>query len=239
MRNHVVAGRSGRHDRPVRVGRRASAAIPASDGVARWSADAAPSSAASSAPPDGASSSAWSRGAIPYAAAASRIRRLWSAVKTPSSQNTSQKRARPWAATPGICSSMHAPDVGLGALRTRPELGRDGVGAEERRHDLDRPLAAELVGDLEEAQLGRQVEAVAGLGLDRRRPVAEHLVEPAPAVGGEGRLVGRPGRRDRREDPAAGGQDLEVARAALAEEELALAGAGEQQMRVRVDEARA
>ena len=35
-----------------------------------------------------------------------RIRRDWSALKTPSSQNTSQKRARPCAATPGSCSSM-------------------------------------------------------------------------------------------------------------------------------------
>ena len=44
--------------------------------------------------------------AIPYAAAAVRIRRDWSALKTPSSQKTSQKRARPWAAMPGSCSSM-------------------------------------------------------------------------------------------------------------------------------------
>ena len=42
----------------------------------------------------------------PVAAAAVRIRRDWSALKTPSSQNTSQKRARPWAATPGSWSSM-------------------------------------------------------------------------------------------------------------------------------------
>ena len=39
--------------------------------------------------------------------------------------------------------------------------------------------------------------------------------------------------------PPPGREDLEVARAALAQDELGLAGAGEQQVRVRVDEARA
>ena len=83
-----------------------------------------------------------------------------------------------------------------------------------------------------------EVEPVAGLRLDRRHAVAEHLVEPAPAVG-EQFIGGRGARRgDRREDAAAGGQDLEVARAALAEHQLGLARAGEQQVRVRVDEAR-
>ena len=43
---------------------------------------------------------------MPYPAAVRRIRRLWSAVNTPSSQKTSQNRAIPCAATPGSCSSM-------------------------------------------------------------------------------------------------------------------------------------
>ena len=60
------AGASRRPARPSAAAA-ASASIPASDGVARWSADAAPSSAASSAPPDGASSSACSRGRQPVA----------------------------------------------------------------------------------------------------------------------------------------------------------------------------
>ena len=44
--------------------------------------------------------------------------------------------------------------------------------------------------------------------------------------------------RDGREDAAAGGQDLEVAGALLSELQLALAAAGEQQVGVRIDEAR-
>ena len=34
------------------------------------------------------------------------MRRDWSALNTPFSQKTSQKRARPWAATPGSWSSI-------------------------------------------------------------------------------------------------------------------------------------
>ena len=71
----------------------------------------------------------------------------------------------------------------------RPELGRHGVGAEVGRDDVDRALLAEPVGGLEQPDLRLEVEAVAGLRLDRRDAVAEHLVEPAPAVGHQ--LVGR------------------------------------------------
>ena len=117
--------------------------MPASDGVARWSADAAPSSAASSAPPDGASSSAWSRERQaerrrrPRGSAATGRR-----VNTPSSQKTSQNRARPWAATPGSCSSMTERTYASVPSGRRPELGRDGVRAEVGRDDLDRALRA-------------------------------------------------------------------------------------------------
>jgi hypothetical protein len=65
MRNQVVTGSSVATTGSPASATAAIAAIPSSDGVARWSADAASSSAASSAPPDGASSSAWSRGVIP------------------------------------------------------------------------------------------------------------------------------------------------------------------------------
>ena len=92
---------------------------------------------------------------------------------------------------------------------------------------------------VEQPQLGGRVEAVARLGLDGRHAVAEHLVEPATTVVVQ--LVGRRGAGvlDGREDAAAGGQDLEVAGALLAQAHLAFARAGEQQMGVRVDEARA
>ena len=81
------------------------------------------------------------------------------------------------------------------------------MGAEPRRDHVDRPLPTEPVGDVHEAQLGLEVQAVAGFGLDRRDAVAEHLVEPAPAVGQQVRLAGRARRRDGREDPATRSED--------------------------------
>ena len=65
IRNQVVAGSSVATVGWSPSAARASASTPASLGVCRWSADSAPSSAASSAPPDGASSSAWRRTAMP------------------------------------------------------------------------------------------------------------------------------------------------------------------------------
>ena len=118
-----------------------------------------------------------------------------------------------------------------------PEFRGDRVGAEPGREDLDRPLLAEPVGDLEQPQLGRKIEAVAGLRLDRRCAVGQHRGEPAPAVLGQGLLGGGTSGRDRREDPAAGLEDLEVVRAALAHDELVLAGAREEQVCVRIDQA--
>ena len=214
-RLHEEPGRGrqeGRHDRPVRLRppRRGRRSRPPT-APPRWSADSAPISAASSAPPDGASSSAWSRGRMPYASAASRIRRDWSARE----HARARRRRRRTAPGPGRRRPAAAPRAGGGRTppsRSAPvaELRRDGVGAEPGRHDVDRALAAELVGDLEEAQLGRQVEAVAGLRLDRRHPVAEHLVEPAPAVGEQ--LVGdggagrrRPSTGSRRRPPGSRG----------------------------------
>ena len=155
--------------------------MPVVDGVARWSADAAPSSAASSAPPDGASSSAWSRGARPSRGRLEDPPRLVGAEHALLAEHVAEPR-------PAVGRDARqllvddVPDVGLGAVRPGAELGRHGVGAEARRDDVDRALPAERVGDLEEPELGLEVEPVAGLRLDRRDAVAEHLVEPAPAV---------------------------------------------------------
>ena len=129
-------------------------------------------------------------------------------------------------------------DVCLGAFRSGAELDGDRVGAEVRRDDLDRALEPESIRELHEAQLGLQVEAVARLGFDGRDAVPEHLVEPAPAVGGEHLIARSSRRRDGRQDPAPGLEDLEVASTLLAEEQLALARAAEQEMRVGVDEPR-
>ena len=127
-------------------------------------------------------------------------------------------------------------DVRLGPVRPGPELGRDGVRPEVRRHDLDRAFPPEPVGGLDQPDLGLEVETVAGLRLDRRDAVAEHLVEPAASVRHQVVDRGRARRGDRRQDAAAGREDLEVAGAALAQQPLALARAAEQQVRVRVDQ---
>ncbi len=80
------------------------------------------------------------------------------------------------------------------------ELGWDGVGAEERGHDVDRALAAELPGDVDQAQLGGEVEPVAGLGLDRGDAVG---AASRRASGGRcGR--GRPGRPRASSRPSTG-----------------------------------
>ena len=52
-------------------------------------------------------------------------------------------------------------DIDLGRITSVAELGRHGVRAEVRRHDIDGALLAEVVGDLHEAELGLEVEAVA------------------------------------------------------------------------------
>ncbi len=127
-------------------------------------------------------------------------------------------------------------DVGLDAVGPGPELRRHGVCPEPRRDDVDRPLATEPVRDVDEPQLGLEIEPVAGLRLDRRDPVGEHLVEPAsPVLEERGLRCGTRG-LDRREDAAAGRQDVEIRRARLAEHQLVLARPGEQQVGVRVDE---
>ena len=64
----------------------------------------------------------------------------------------------------------------------RTGLRRDGMGPEERRHHVDRPLLAKPAGDRQQAELRRGVEAVARLCLDRRGAGPEHLCQPPPTV---------------------------------------------------------
>ena len=129
-------------------------------------------------------------------------------------------------------------DVCLGAIGSRAELGRDGVRAEPCRHHLDRALPAQAVRDLYQTQLGLEIEPVPGLGFDRSDTVGEHLVEPAPAVGQQVGLRRGPRRGDGGQDPATRGEDVQVGGAVLAQDELVLARAGEEQVGVRIDEAR-
>src|SRR5204863_4096440 len=87
-------------------------------------------------------------------------------------------------------------------------------------------------------ELRARVEPIARLRLDRGRAVRQHLAEPPPAVGKESGLVRSARRRDGREDPTTGGQDLEVAGPLLAKKQLLFAAAAKEEMGMRVDEAR-
>ena len=160
----------------------ARASMPACDGTARWSADSAPISAASSAPPLGASSSAWSRDAEPEPRRllqdAARLRRAEHAALA---EDVGESRPA-LGATPGQLLLEQVADVGLRAVRAGPELRRDRVGAEPRRQDLDRALLAELVGDLEQAELGRR-----GRGRSRTSPRSSSCRGPASRRASAGR----------------------------------------------------
>jgi hypothetical protein len=119
-----------------------------------------------------------------------------------------------------------------------PDLSRDCVRTQERGNHVHRALRGQPPGDGQQPQLGRRVQPVAGLRLDRRGAVAEHLAQPASPVGKELR-VGRGARRgDRGKDPTAGRQDLQVAGAPLPERDLAFPAPREQQVRVGVHETR-
>ena len=106
--------------------------------------------------------------------------------------------------------------VGILAVGSGTELGGHRMRSQVGRQHVDGAHPAELECDLDEPELRRQVEAVAGLGLDGRDAVSEHLGQPAPTVVRELLLAGGAGRGNRREDAAAGRQDLEVAGTTLA-----------------------
>ena len=220
IRNQVVAGSSVGDDRPAaRGGARRGRRSPPRDGAARWSAESAPISAASSAPPLGASSSAWRRGRRPSRAAASRIRRDCVGAEDAGSQKTSAKRASALGGDTRQLLVETVADVGLASPsgRARNSAGTAWAPSHVGRTSIG-PSVAELVGDLEEPELGRQVEPVAGLGLDRRRrrgPASRASQRRPCSASSSSRRRARRG--DRRQDPAAGGEDLEVVRAALAE----------------------
>ena len=119
-------------------------------------------------------------------------------------------------------------EVGVGVA----ELRRYRVRAEPRRE------AARLPDRAERRELRLPVEPIARLRLEGRRALAEHpravqLDRCSQAV-----LACRPRSADRREDAAAGGMKLLVARPAGAERELVRAVAAERGMRVAVDKAR-
>ena len=112
------------------------------------------------------------------------------------------------------------------------ELGRHGVRAEPGRH------AAGGLDRTQRRELGVAVEAVAGLRLERRRAVRAHPAAMALDGFAQALLARGTRRADGREDAAAAGVQLLVARAARAQRELLDAVAAERRMRMAVDEPR-
>ena len=108
-----------------------------------------------------------------------------------------REAARPWAATPGSCSSMSdRTNASVPSGRDRNSGGTAWAPSHVGTTSIG-PSRAQPVRDLEQPELGLEVEAVARLGLDRRDAVAEHLVEPAPAVRRGARRRTRHGSRRR------------------------------------------
>jgi hypothetical protein len=97
--------------------------------------------------------------------------------------------------------------------------------------------AARLPDRAEASELRVAVEPVAGLRLERRRPLSEHPGAMALDRRREPLLPRRAGSPDRGEDASARGMQLLVARPARAKRELADAVAAEGRVRVTVDEA--
>ena len=206
-RNSMVPGSS-----VATVGAAASAATPAAETAAKWSADVAPSSAANSAPPAADNSSAWSLSPSPDRRAASRIVRDSPTVKTPGSQNTSAKRASRSPTTLGSISRTNSstysrrPDGrarnSSGISCAPSQVGHD-AHRQRRRHPSDRPQGLELILDaqpISRLDFDRRgaVGAQPGQTSARQRiqlvfrsiaQIAHRSVDPA-ALRGNGQIVG-------------------------------------------------
>ena len=112
------------------------------------------------------------------------------------------------------------------------ELGWHGVGTEPRRDTASRPDRTQL------RELRLAVEAVARLRLERGRAGTEHPPGVALHRCRQPGLARGTGRPHRREDPAAAGVQLLVARTGRAQRELVDPIAREAGVRVAVDQTR-
>src|SRR5881628_3807913 len=148
---------------------RASASIPSGDEWSRWSADAAPRSAASAAPPESASSSAWTFVARPADFARPRTRLPCSAVKYPSSTKTSQYEA----SRRDRIDHFIADEVDVGVAAPL-EFRGNRMRPEERPNDIDARGPTRFLRGAQDLELVRGPESVSALPLDRRRPEGEH-----------------------------------------------------------------
>ena len=120
----------------------------------------------------------------------------------------------------------------------RAVLRRDLVGAQKRRHQIDRVVAIERAHGAQHFQLALGVEPVSALRLRRRRAAREHFVEAHARLAGEIRLACLPRRSHRREDATAGAGDLRVGRPAQPAMEFVPPVPRKDDVGVRIDKAR-
>ena len=161
----------------------------------------------------------------PRARPASSTARASSSVKACAecgSQKTSTQRAC------GAAAVEHRPGHQVEVCRSvAGVLGRHDVRAQEGR------LGGELARDPQRPRLVLDGEAVATLDLDGRRALGAHLGDAGRHEPAQRGVVSRPGRGDGHPDPA-----TVVGRAGHPRGELRAPVAGEDQVRVRVDEPR-
>ncbi len=124
------------------------------------------------------------------------------------------------------------------AVRLALELRRHGMGAQERRLDPDRPQLGQAARDPQHGKLGRLVEAIARLDLERADAFRQERVQPGQGSCQQRCLAGRPGLGHGRADAAARGRDLGIGGAFQAQLELARPVAGEHQVCVAIDQGR-
>ena len=128
-------------------------------------------------------------------------------------------------------------DEGDVVIRPRLVLRRDLVRAQERGHDVHGVRVVEPLDDAQLTQLRIERQSVAALRFAGRRAVRGHLVEPRPRGGNQLVLRRRPGRGHGSQNAPSFGRDLRVGRAREPALQLLAPVAGEDEMRVGIDEA--
>jgi hypothetical protein len=125
-------------------------------------------------------------------------------------------------------------DVVVGAILV---LRRQGVGGQAGAAHADRQLGGEATNDPQHLAFAGQVEAVAGLDLDRGHAVAHQAFQTLGGAGEQLIFAGRAGGAHGAGDTAALRRDLGVADALQALLEFAAAVAAEHRVGVAVDQA--
>ena len=212
----------------------AIAATPSAASHSRWSAESARWRAASAAPPWSESCSACSFTGSPSLAAAANTRSDLRGREGDRLAERVHRIGEPLAGERRKHLLRHEIDVGIGTARelrrhrVRPEIGR--------AHGAPR-LAPEAARHAQHPRLRLEVEPVARLDLEGRRPVGAERIEARAALREQRFLVRGSRRPHGGGDAAALPRDLLVARALAPPLELRVAVAGVNEVRVAVDEA--